>query len=375
MSLPASAPARPFRAEHVGSLLRPERLRQAREDRLAGKMEAGALRAVEDECIREAVALQQRVGLRVVTDGEFRRTNWRDGFFLNVEGFSDERQPTSFEFTMFDGTRRRATPVPRVTGRLRRRSGIATGEFEFLRDAARGTAKATLPAPAVMHFFGGPAAIKGSVYGSIEEYMADVARIFREELGELGRMGCRYVQFDDVALPLLCDPGVRGMLAQRGEDPDQVIDLYIGSVNAALADRPAGMTIAAHLCRGNHGHGMGSGGYEPIAERVFGGMAVDGFLLEYDSARAGGFEPLRFLPAPKWVALGLITTKHPEVEPLDLLRRRIDEATAFVPLERLALCPQCGFASGFRYDRLAIADEERKLARLVETADAVWGGD
>jgi 5-methyltetrahydropteroyltriglutamate--homocysteine methyltransferase len=233
------SPARPFRAEHVGSLLRPERLRQAREDHLAGKCDAAALARLEDEAIRETVAMQERVGLQVVTDGEFRRANWRDGFFLNVDGFSRERQPTTFEFRMFDGTTRKATPVPTVEGRLKRRAGIATGEFAFLREAASRTAKITLPAPSVMHFFGGPAAIRGPVYDGVEPYMADVAAIYREELDALGRAGCRYVQFDDVALPLLCDPAVRRMLEERGEDVDRVIDLYVATLNEAhLRGRP-----------------------------------------------------------------------------------------------------------------------------------------
>lgn len=363
----------PYRADHVGSLIRPERLRQAREAWMAGKLPKPELEAIEDECIREAAAMQERAGLRSVSDGEFRRDSWRDSFFNNIDGFSSEREEADFEFRLGAGRIQRARPVPRVTGRLERRRGIATREFEFLRSATRGTPKVTLPAPSVMHFFRGQRSIDPGIYSDVRAFMADVSRIYREELRDLASLGCSYVQFDEVALPIMCDPGARELIERRGESPEDAIDLYIAALNDAVRDRPAGMTVCLHMCRGNVGEGMGSGGYEPIAERVFNEVAVDGFLLEYDTSRAGDFAPLRFMPGEKIVALGLVSTKQREIEPRDVIKARVEDAARYVPLERLCLCPQCGFASGFRTARMTIDEQARKLENMVIAAEAIWG--
>ena len=363
----------PFRAEHVGSLIRPARLREAREAWMAGKMPAADLKAVEDQCIDEAVAMQERVGLQAVTDGEFRRPSWRDGFFDNVDGFSRERQAADFVFKLADGTTQRTAPVPHVVSRLVRRRGIATREFEYVKSTTRRTPKITLPAPSVMHFFRGGRSIDPAVYADVAEYMADVTRIYREELAELAALGCRYVQLDEVALPVMCDAGAQEIVRARGESVERTVALYIEALNEVVRDRPAGMTIMVHMCRGNVGEGIAATGYDPIAERAFATLDVDGFLLEYDTPRAGDFAPLRFVPKDKFVALGLISTKVPDVEDADGLRRRIDEAARVFPMNRLGLCPQCGFASGFRTARLTIADEERKLTNLVQVAEQVWG--
>lgn len=362
----------PFRAEHVGSLVRPVRLREAREGWMAGKLDTAALHEIVDECIRDAVALQERVGMQSITDGEFRRASWRDGFFDNVDGFSREREQADFKFKLADGTTQRAAPVPRVVAKLKRRQGIATREFQFLASATRQTPKVTLPAPSVMHFFRGARSVDRAVYADVPEYMADVTAIYREELADLARLGCRYVQFDDVALPIMCDPGAQRIIRDRGEEPEQVISLYIDALNDAVRDRPEGMTIVMHMCRGNVGDGIAASGYDAIAERAFAALDVDGFLLEYDTQRAGDFAPLRYVPAGKYVALGLVSTKVPALEASDHLRRRIDEAARHLPLDQLCVCTQCGFASGFRTARLTIDDQARKLELITTTASQVW---
>jgi methionine synthase II (cobalamin-independent) len=362
----------PFRADHVGSLLRPKELRDARQAFLAGKIARAELTALEDGAIRDVIALQQRVGLEAVTDGEFRRTSFREVLFDNVEGFSQERVETDFEFAYADGSRRRATPVPKVVAKLKRRGSMAAADFKFLRSATKATAKVMLPAPSFAHWFIGDA-VFGDVYSDAWEYMADVARIFREEIAELAALGCRYVQIDEVPLPVMADPHVQAVIKKRGEDYLALADLYVDAINDAIRDRPANMTVAVHMCRGNEGvAGLGSGGYDAIAERAFARLKVDGYLLEYDTPRAGDFTPLRFMPKDKMVALGLISTKLRELESVDELKRRVGEASRYVDMERLGLCPQCGFATAYLFDRLTIDDEEKKLARLVEAARAIW---
>jgi methionine synthase II (cobalamin-independent) len=363
----------PFRADQVGSLIRPDALRSLRRAYLQGGVPKERVREAEDAAIAEVVALQERVGLRSITDGEFRRTSFREGLFEHVDGFSKERYETDFEFAYADGTIRRATPVPKVICRLKRREGIATDEFKFLRGLTKGTIKICLPAPSVVHWFIGNAVLSEGIYSTAREFMADVAAIYREELAELAALGCTYVQFDEVAIPIMCDPAIQETIARRGESHLDLIDLYVDTVNDAIRDRPAGMTACIHMCRGNEGvAGMGSGGYDPIAERVFGRLEVDGYLLEYDTPRAGDFTPLRHMPHDKIVALGLISTKVATLEPIDEIKRRVDAASAYVDMDRLCLCPQCGFASAFHYDRFTVADQERKLAHLVAAADAIW---
>jgi 5-methyltetrahydropteroyltriglutamate--homocysteine methyltransferase len=364
----------PFRADHVGSLIRPQELREARQAHLEGKRPATELRALEDRSIREIVALQERVGLQAVTDGEFRRTSFREVLFESMDGFSKERVETDFSFSYADGSTRRATPVPKVVSRLRRSGSMAAGDFKFLKTVTKATPKVMLPAPSLAHWFVGDRVLAGSPYTSAREYMADIARIFREEIAELAALGCTYVQIDEVPIPVICDASVQATIAKRGEDAMALIDLYVDTINDAIRDRPSGMTVVVHMCRGNEGvAGLGSGGYEAIAERVFGRLRVDGYLLEYDTPRAGDFAPLRFLPREAIAVLGLISTKVTELETTDALKRRIDEAARVIDLDRLGLCPQCGFATLYRYDRMGLDAQERKLELLVHTARDIWG--
>jgi 5-methyltetrahydropteroyltriglutamate--homocysteine methyltransferase len=364
----------PFRADHVGSLIRPQALREARQAHLEGRLPAAELQALEDRLIREAVAMQERVGLQAVTDGEFRRTSFREVLFEGMEGFSRERVETDFSFAYADGSARRATPVPKVAARLKRSGSMAADDFKFLKAVARETPKVMLPAPSLAHWFVGDRVFSGSPYTDAREYLADIARIYREEIAELASLGCTYVQIDEVPIPVTCDPGVRATIARRGEDPMALIDLYVDAINEAIRDRPPGMTVVVHMCRGNEGvAGLGSGGYDAVAERVFGGLKVDGYLLEYDTPRAGDFAPLRFLPKNTIAVLGLASTKVLELESKDALKRRVDEAARIIDLDRLGLCPQCGFASLYRYDRMGLDVQERKLELLVTTAREIWG--
>jgi 5-methyltetrahydropteroyltriglutamate--homocysteine methyltransferase len=363
-----------FRAEHIGSFLRPDRLmaavRQARE----GKLAPEALRAVQDECIRELVAMEEAVGLSSVTDGEFRRRGWSAGFIDAVEGFG-LREGTLLGFRDEKGEKGGAAS-PYAKAPLKRTRGIATDEFRFLKSVVKtGLPKVTIPSPDVMHYFLGPKSVDEKVYPDIERYYADLVSIYAAEIGELASLGCTYLQLDNTALPCNCDLHARADVQARGEDPDALTTRYVKLVNDALAACPPGMAKATHMCRGNlKGAWMAEGGYEPIAEKVFGGLNVDAFLLEFDSARAGGFAPLRFVPAPKKVVLGLISTKTAQLESADELKRRIHEAAKFVPLERLGISPQCGFSSAPGAGQPLTADDQRrKLELLVRVARDVWG--
>jgi 5-methyltetrahydropteroyltriglutamate--homocysteine methyltransferase len=290
-----------------------------------------------------------------------------------VEGYSRKKFEPSFGFKLPDGRLQKGQPVPRVVSKLKRRSWMVRDDFVFLKALTRATPKVTLPAPAVAHFYLGPAMIDKAAYADSREYLSDVAAIYREEIAELGRAGCTYLQLDDVSLAVLCDPAFRADMEARGESPQEAIDLYIRAFNDAVRGRPEGMGICMHLCRGNVGQGIGAGGYDPIAERIFNELDADGYLLEYDTPRAGDFTPLRFLPKGKRVALGLVSTKVKELERPDALRERIDAAAKYASLDQLCLCTQCGFASGFQFDRLTMDDEERKLALIAGTASKVWG--
>ncbi len=363
----------PFHADHVGSLIRPKNLMDAHTAHEAGKLPEAELRALEDAAIRDAVAMQERVGLAAITDGELRRNNWRDRFFERVDGFSAERVPSSFYFTEYSGERRRGMPVPTVVGRLKRRDSMTAGDFAFLAPLTRRTAKATLPSPAANHFFSGDKGLAGSPYRDRRAYLADVTAIYRQEVADLAALGCTYLQIDEVPVAVLCDPLNHDIVRARGEDPDALIDDYLAAINDAVRGRPKTMTVCVHLCRGNGGHGQASGGYDPVAERLFGTLDVDGFFLEYDTRRAGDFAPLKAVPKGKRVVLGIISTKLAELEPADAVKRRIDEAGRFIDLDRLCLSPQCGFASSYQTDRFTLADQERKLAHVVKIARDVWG--
>lgn len=364
----------PFRADHVGSLIRPQTLRDARQAHLDGKLSAAELRAAEDRLIRDVVAMQERTGLQAVTDGEFRRTSFREVLFESIGGFSGERVETDFSFSYADGSTRRATPVPKVVSRLQRTGNMAAGDFRFLKSVTKATAKAMLPAPSLAHWFIGDRVFAGSPYANAREYMADIAGIYRAEIAELASLGCTYVQIDEVPIPVMCDPNVQATVAKRGEDAMALVDLYVDTINEAIRGRPPGMSVVVHMCRGNEGvAGLGSGGYDAVADRVFGRLEVDGYLLEYDTPRTGDFAPLRFLRKDAIAVLGLISTKVIELEAKDDLKRRIDEAARVVDVDRLGLCPQCGFASLFRYDRMGLDAQQRKLELLVAAAREIWG--
>jgi 5-methyltetrahydropteroyltriglutamate--homocysteine methyltransferase len=361
----------PFRADHVGSLLRPPELIDAHTANLEGRLPPEQLRAREDAAIADAIAMQERVGLDAITDGELRRNNWRDRFFERVDGFSSHKVESSFIFTDYSGEQRRGMPVPVVVGKLKRRASLTADDFAFLQGRTKRTAKATIPAPSANHFFSGDASLKDSPYPDRMAFFADVTAIYREEIADLARLGCTYLQIDEVPIAVLCDPKNHARVRERGEDPESLIDDYIAAINDMVRDRPPSMTVCVHLCRGNVGHGQASGGYNPVAERLF-HTNVDGFFLEYDTERSGDFQPLRHLPKDKTAVLGIISTKLRELEPIDAVKRRIEEASRYVDLDRLCLSPQCGFASGYNVDRLTLADQERKLAHLVKIANEVW---
>lgn len=361
----------PVRAHHIGSLLRPSRLRDAfRRDR-AGPIDDDEFRQVQDEAIRQAVAMQEGIGLRLVTDGEFRRASYWAHFVDAVDGL--EVREALFEFTDASGDRMAFT-APHVAGRLARTGTISGEELSFLQKVATATPKITLPSPSTMHFWRGPSGIEPSAYGSVEEFFADLATVYRHEIADLAGRGATFLQMDEVALAMLCDPDVRKAAEARGDDPDRLVRQYVEAINDAGRDRPPGVTMAMHVCRGNYkGHWLASGGYEPVAETVFGGAGVDVLLLEFDSSRAGDFAPLRHVPEGTLVVLGLVSSKTPVLESKADLRRGIEAAARYVPVERLGLAPQCGFASTAAGNPLTEDDQKRKLALVVEVSQEVWG--
>jgi 5-methyltetrahydropteroyltriglutamate--homocysteine methyltransferase len=331
----------PFRAEHVGSLLRPPALKRAREEHEQGTIDDAELRRREDEAIGDAVRMQEEIGLQAVTDGEFRRGSWHMDFIYELGGFVESAE---HDFTTLASLATTATP------------------------------KLTIPSPSMVHYRGGRAAIDESVYPDLDEFWADVANAYREEVRRLYDLGCRYLQLDDTCFAYLNDPEQRAALSARGDDADHLHLRYIEYFNAAVRDRPADLTIATHTCRGNfRSSWVADGSYDFVAEPLLTELDVDGFFLEYDDERSGGFEPLRFLPKDKVVVLGLVTTKRPELESKDGLKRRIEEATRHVPLEQLCLSPQCGFSSTADGNALTYEQQLAKLQLVVETAEEVWG--
>ncbi len=361
----------PFRADHVGSLLRPARLAEARARGKAGEMTAEDVRAVEDDCVADAVALQEGLGLHGVTDGEFRRDWWHLDFLWGFDGVEPWEALRAQSFSNAE-----QPPMAKVTGKVGHPHGIFTDMFGYLAKATRETAKQTIPGPAMIHLRPGREAVEQSAYPDMEAFWADWTAAYRAELQALYDAGCRYLQVDDTSFAYLCDETMRASMRARGDDPDVLAALYTRLLNDAVRDRPADMAVTVHTCRGNFKSSwVAQGGYEPVAEAVFGGLDVDGIFMEFDSDRAGGFEPLRFVPDGQIVALGVITTKTPELEDADAVRRRIDEAAQYVPLENLCLSPQCGFSSTHHGNAITEDDQKRKLALVVEIADAVWGGN
>jgi 5-methyltetrahydropteroyltriglutamate--homocysteine methyltransferase len=362
-----------FRAEHVGSFPRPERLLKAREEFANKKISKAQLQEIETDCIKDVVAMQERVGIGAITDGEFRKVGWRDFIYEKTDGLTKERAPASFAFRFFDGTVRPAGGSPGIESKLRRREPFSADDFKLLKPLTKKPIKANLPTPSSFHFQAGDKQISKSAYKDRDAMFADVTQIFRDEVRDLAALGCTYLQLDEVPLAVICDPGNWEIVKKRGEDPDELVDDYVDTINESIKEKPANMTVAVHMCRGNQGHGMADGGYEPVADRMFNRLNVDGFFLEYDTPRAGDFRPLRFMPKGKIAVLGLVSTKLPEVESVDSLRRRIDEAAKFMPLDQIALSPQCGFSSSAGRDRLPPGTVEAKLARIVEAAQKVWG--
>jgi 5-methyltetrahydropteroyltriglutamate--homocysteine methyltransferase len=368
----------PFRADHVGSLLRPPELLRAREDRAAGRIGAEELRAVEDAAIAEVVQMQRDVGLQSATDGEFRRTTWHMDFIYQLGGIGSAKDENlKVQFFNQDGTLEFTTAALKVNQKVRLDHPIFADDFKYLKglaDQTGATAKLTIPSPSMVHYRGGPAAIDPAVYGDIEEFWSDLSAAYAEQVRRIAELGCTYLQFDDTSLAYLNDPAQRQMLTERGDDPDHLHLRYIRQINAALDGRPEGLTVTTHMCRGNYQSSWAAqGGYDFVAEALFNELGVDGFFLEYDDARSGGFEPLRFVPEGKMVVLGLVTTKRGELESKDELKRRIDQASKFVPLEQLCLSGQCGFSSTVEGNRLSYDQEVAKLRLIVETAHEVWG--
>ncbi len=360
----------PFRADHVGSLLRPRSLIEALKRHRAGALDAAGLAAAQDAAIRDAIRLQEAVGLESITDGEFRRASYWSRFVDRVAGL--EVREALFRFHNEQGQETEFT-APYAADRVRRTQAIAVDEFRFLREHTGRTAKVTLPSPPTMHFWRLDRTLGPGSYADRAAYFADLAQVYRQELAALAAEGATYVQLDDVPIPMLCDPAIRDRVRAASLDPDRLLDDYIGLFNDCLRDRPEGLTVATHMCRGNYkGHFLSEGGYEALAERFFNGMEVDAFFLEYDTPRAGDFAPLRFVPPGKQIVLGLVSTKTPRLESVDALRARIDDAARQIPLAQLCLSPQCGFASTIAGNPVTEEDEKAKLARVVETAAAVW---
>jgi 5-methyltetrahydropteroyltriglutamate--homocysteine methyltransferase len=362
----------PFRADHVGSLLRPPELRDARARARKGALSAAELRAVEDRCIREAVARQESIGLRSITDGEMRRDWWHLDFLAQLDGVTlVDNQGPKFRFA----GQSEQPPITSVSARVGCSRPIMADAFAFLRSVTSRTPKMTIPSPSMLHLRGGRASISRAAYPDLETFWDDLAAAYRVAIRHLADAGCRYLQLDDITFAYLCDPKIQENCRINGDDPATLPRRYADTINAALRDRPSDMVVTIHTCRGNFKSSwVAEGGYEPVVEAMF-STDVDGWFMEFDSARAGGFEPLRALPPGRKVVLGLVTTKVGDLEDKDALKRRIDEAAGIVPLESLCLSPQCGFSSTHHGNALSYDDQWRKLERVVEVAREVWGGD
>jgi 5-methyltetrahydropteroyltriglutamate--homocysteine methyltransferase len=363
----------PFRADHVGSFLRPARLLEARDRFKRGHIDASALRAVEDEAIREIVRFQEDAGLSGITDGEFRRTYFHIDFLEQLSGI-EVKGGIPISFHSASGNVDFAPPVMHVVDTIRHAKPIQLADFQFLQSVTTKTPKVTIPSPTMLHFRGGRNAISKVAYPDLEAFYDDIAAAYRDELQSLAEAGCRYVQLDDTNLAYLCDEKMREGARSRGDDPNELPHRYARLINAAIADRPADMRICIHLCRGNFKSAWAAeGGYEPVAEVLFNELGVDGYFLEYDDARSGDFAPLRFVPKEKIVVLGLVSTKLGELEKKDALKRRIDDAARFMPLDQMCLSPQCGFSSTVHGNAIQVEAQRAKLALVVETAFEVWG--
>jgi 5-methyltetrahydropteroyltriglutamate--homocysteine methyltransferase len=364
----------PFRADHVGSFLRPKFLLDAREEFKQGKIARAQLREVEDRAIRDVIKFQEDLGLHGITDGEYRRTYFHIDFLEQLDGVSTEGGIT-VHFHKANGDIDFAPPVMKVKSKIRHAKPIQLEDFKFLKSVTRQTPKVTIPSPTMLHFRGGRGAISMEAYPDMEQFYADVAAAYQDELQSLGAAGCTYVQLDDTNLAYLCDEKMREGARARGDDPNELPRRYARLINAAIATKPANMTVCVHLCRGNFKSAWAAeGGYEPVAEVLFNELKVDGYFLEYDDARSGDFAPLRHVPKGKTVVLGLVSTKLGQLESKDDLKKRIDEAAKFMPMEQMALSPQCGFSSTVHGNDIQVDQQAAKLRLVVETAREVWGG-
>ena len=366
----------PFRAEHVGSLLRPRALLEARESHSSGRIDAAELRRIEDKAIREAVRMQEEVGLRSATDGEFRRASWHMDFIYQLDGITHEAGHIAVKFMNEEGEIEFTPAALHVEGKLGLSKTIFGDDFEFLRETVpTAVPKLTIPSPSMVHYRGGKAAIDPAVYPEMDQFWADLVAAYREEARRLGELGCTYLQLDDTSLAYMNDPHQREYVASIGGDPERQHLEYIRHINEALADRPEGMSVTTHACRGNFRSSWAAeGSWDFVAEALLNELDVDGFFMEWDDQRSGDFEPLRFLPkGKKQVVLGLVTTKRGELESRDALLRRIEEASMYAPLEQLCLSPQCGFSSTVEGNALTEEQQWAKLRLIVEVADEVWG--
>ena len=365
----------PFRADHVGSLLRPPTLLQARADFAEGRIDADALREIEDEAIRDVVALQRDAGLKSATDGEFRRASWHMDFIYQLGGISKSPGNLTVKFHNADGDIEFTPAAMHIDGKVTLEQPIFARDFEFLQSVVTdATPKLTIPSPSMVHYRGGRAAIEQSVYPDMDRFWDDLTTAYADQVQAIGELGCTYLQFDDTSLAYLNDPNQRAEMAAKGDDAEHLHESYIRHINEALANRPEGMAITTHMCRGNfRSSWVAEGGYDFVAEAIFNELDVDGFFMEWDDARSGSFEPLRFVPKGKVVVLGLVTTKTGELETKNFLKRRIEEATKYVDLDQLCLSPQCGFSSTVEGNALSVEQEAAKLRLIVEVAEEVWG--
>jgi 5-methyltetrahydropteroyltriglutamate--homocysteine methyltransferase len=364
----------PFRADHVGSLLRPREVLAAREDLKAGRITAAQLRAVEDAAVRRLVKMQEDIGLESITDAEVRRQAWQLDFYAQIGGIAQGSDRVPVHFENASGDIDFIVPTTRVSQKLELDHTIFGEDFAFLKSVTRRTPKLTIPAPSVLHRRGGRELVDPKAYPDMDEFWRDLSKVYADEVERLGALGCTYLQMDDTSFATLCDPAHRAAMKDIGADGERIHETYIRLFNEALARKPAGMAVCTHTCRGNFRSAwFASGGYDFIAEALFTRLNVDGFFLEYDDERSGGFEPLRFVPKGKKVVLGLVTSKKGALESRDSLKRRIDEAAKHVPLEQLCLSPQCGFSSTLEGNDLSVEDQVAKLRLVVETSREVWG--
>lgn len=364
----------PFRADHVGSLLRPPALLKAREDHAQGRITLDERRRVEDRAIRDIVRMQEDIGLEGVTDGELRRGSWHMDFLYQIGGVSTNQDRQKARFHNEKGDIEFTPTALHVTSKLRLDRCIFGEDFSFLKSVTTKTPKLTLPAPSLIHYRGGRASIDERVYPDLDQFWDDVGRVYADEIEALGKLGCTYLQLDDTSLAYLNDPSQREYVTQLGGDGERQHLTYIRVFNAALAKKPAGMTVCTHMCRGNfRSSWVASGGYDYVADAMFNQLEVSGFFLEYDDARSGGFEPLRFVPKGKMVVLGLVTSKKSALENKDDLKRRLDEAAKYVSLDQVCLSPQCGFSSTVDGNSLTVDQQIAKLRLVVDTAREVWG--